>query len=298
MKEGAAALTTSPLPERLEHGSLYDSFYIEYVRRTRPFTMDVHHFHSYFELYCLLSGTRDYFVRDSTYAVEAGDLVFIGPNALHRTLLAGDPAHERIVVHIDDRYVRDVLGEYAELLLGPFEAAAPIVRLRGEQRLRLDALTSRMLEELRTRPPGFELALKTAVAELLLLSARAVHAGHATEASLSSPMHRKMSEIVRYLNANYGEPIKIGELAERFYISPYHMSRSFKAATGFTVIDYLNLTRVKEAQRLLRETRLPITEVAARTGFDNFSHFGKTFKKITRASARDYRKEHNAASPQ
>lgn len=291
-------MTTSSLPERLEHGSLFDSFYIEYVRRTQPFTMDVHHFHSYFELYCLLSGTRDYFVRDSTYAVEAGDLVFIGPNALHRTLLAGDPAHERIVVHIDDRYVRDVLGEHAELLLCPFEAAAPIVRLRGEQRLRLDALTSRMLEELRTRPPGFELALKTAVAELLLLSARAVHAGHATEASLSSPMHRKMSEIVRYLNANYGEPIKIGELAERFYISPYHMSRSFKAATGFTVIDYLNLTRVKEAQRLLRETRLPITEVAARTGFDNFSHFGKTFKKITRASARDYRKEHNAASPQ
>ncbi|PRX62449.1 AraC-like protein [Cohnella sp. SGD-V74] len=291
-------MTTSPLPERLEHGSLYDSFYIEYVRRTRPFTMDVHHFHSYFELYCLLSGTRDYFVRDSTYAVEAGDLVFIGPNALHRTLLAGDPAHERIVVHIDDRYVRDALGEHAELLLGPFEAAAPIVRLRGEQRLRLDALTSRMLEELRTRPPGFELALKTAVAELLLLSARAVHAGHAPEASLSSPMHRKMSEIVRYLNASYGEPIKIGELAERFYISPYHMSRSFKAATGFTLIDYLNLTRVKEAQRLLRETQLPITEIAARTGFDNFSHFGKTFKKITRASARDYRKEHRAASPQ
>ena len=291
-------MTTSPLPERLEHGSLSDSFYIEYVRRTRPFTMDVHHFHSYFELYCLLSGTRDYFVRDSTYAVEAGDLVFIGPNALHRTLLAGDPAHERIVVHIDDRYVRDALGEHAALLLGPFEASAPIVRLRGEQRLRLDTLTSRMLDELRTRPPGFELALKTAVAELLLLSARAVHAGHVAEASLSSPMHRKMSEIVRHLNANYGEAVKIGELAERFYISPYHMSRSFKAATGFTLIDYLNLTRVKEAQRLLRETQLPITEIAARTGFDNFSHFGKTFKKITRASARDYRKEHSAASPQ
>ncbi len=291
-------MTASSLTERLEHGNLPDSFYIEYVSRTQPFTMEAHHFHSYFELYCLLSGTRDYFVRDSTYGVEAGDLVFIGPNVLHRTLLAGDPAHARIVVHIDDRYVRNVLREHAELLLGPFVAAAPIVRLKGEQRLRLDALTDRILEELRMRPPGFELALRSAFAELLLLSARAVQAGHAPEASLSSPMHRKMSEIVRYLNASYGEPIKVGELAERFYISPYHMSRSFKAATGFTVIDYLNLTRVKEAQRLLRATRLPITEIAARTGFDNFSHFGKTFKKITRASARDYRKEHSAASPQ
>lgn len=81
-----------------------------------------------------------------------------------------------------------------------------------------------------------------------------------------------MSEIVRYLNANYAEEIRIGELAERFYISPYYMSRSFKESTGFTVIDYLNLTRVREAQRLLRESRLPVTEIAARTGFDNFTH--------------------------
>lgn len=291
-------MITPPLTDRLDHGSPSDSFYVEYVRRTQPFTMDVHHFHRYFELYCLLSGTRDYFVRDSTYAVEAGDLVFIGPNVLHRTLLAGDPGHERIVVHFDERYVRDALGEHAELLLGPFESAAPIVRLPGDQRIRLDALTSRLLEELHARPPGCELALKMTVAELLLLSARAVSGGHAPEASLASPMHRKMSEIVRYLNANYGEPITIGKLAERFYVSPYHMSRSFKAATGFTIIDYLNLTRVKEAQRLLRESRLPVTEIAARTGFDNFSHFGKTFKKITRASAREYRKEHGVVSLQ
>ncbi|XID93269.1 helix-turn-helix domain-containing protein [Paenibacillaceae bacterium WGS1546] len=291
-------MNTPPLPDRLVHGSPSDSFYVEYVRRTRPFTMNMHHFHPYYELYCLLSGTRDYFVRDSTYAVEAGDLVFIAPNALHRTLLAGDPGHERIVVHIDERYVRDALGEHAGLLLGPFGSDAPIVRLRGDQRLRLDALASRMLEELHARPPGYELALRQTIADLLLLSARAASGGHAPAASLSSPTHRKMSEIVRYLNANYGKPIKIRELADRFYVSPYHMSRSFKAATGFTIIDYLNLTRVKEAQRLLRESRLPITEIAARAGFDNFSHFGKTFKKITRASAREYRKEHSAASPQ
>ncbi|MFC4599619.1 helix-turn-helix domain-containing protein [Cohnella hongkongensis] len=286
------------LPDRLESGSPADSFYVEYVRRTRPFTMDVHHFHPFYELYCLLSGTRDYFVRESTYAVEAGDLVFIAPHVLHRTLLAGDPGHERIVVHFDDRFVRNAFGEHAELLLGPFGSEAPIVRLRGEGRLRLDALTGRLLEELHDRQPGRELALRTAIAELLLLSARAVGDAQAPEPSLASPTHRKMFEIARYLNANYREPIKIGELAERFYVSPYHMSRSFKAATGFTIIDYLNLTRVKEAQRLLRESRLPITEIAARTGFDNFSHFGKTFKKITRASARDYRKAHGAASPQ
>ncbi len=103
---------------------------------------------------------------------------------------------------------------------------------------------------------------------------------------------------IDYIERHYVEEIKVEQLARMSGMIRWQFSRSFKAATGFTVIDYLNLTRVKEAQRLLRATRLPITEIAARTGFDNFSHFGKTFKKITRASARDYRKEHSAASPQ
>jgi len=284
------------LPESLVHGRYSDPFFVEYVRRTQPFTMVGHHFHPYYEVYFLRSGSRSYFVEDTTYEVEAGDLVFIGKNVVHRTLLAGDPRHERIVLHVDDRYVRDVMGPHAELLLSPFEQAGPIVRLRGKDRERLLDLTDRVLQELRDKPPGHELALKQAIAELFLLASRAARGNGPSESGHVSPQHRKMSEIVRYLNANFAEPIRIADLAERFYVSPYHMSRSFKKATGFTLIDYLNLTRVKEAQRLLRESRLSVTEIAARTGFDNFSHFGKTFKKIARVSARDYRKWHGAAS--
>lgn len=83
------------------------------------------------------------------------------------------------------------------------------------------------------------------------------------------------------INESYAEPLSLQGLAERFYVSPYHLSRTFKEATGFTFTDYVNLTRIKEAQRLLRETALSVTEVAAASGFDNFSHFGKTFKNIT-----------------
>jgi len=291
----------SPMPDlpeqQLRHGRFSDPYFVEYVRRSLPYTMEGHHFHPYYEMYCLLSGSRNYFVEDATYGVEAGDLVFIGKNVLHQTLLAANPRHERIVMHIDDRFVRDALGSHAELLLSPFAQSTPVVRLRGEDRERLDALMARMLDELRTKSPGYELALKQAIADLLLLASRSVQCGHPTEPSNVSPLHRKMSEIVRYLNANYAEEIRIGDLAERFYISPYYMSRSFKEATGFTVIDYLNLTRIREAQRLLRESRLSVTEIAARTGFDNFSHFGKTFKKITRTSARDYRKEQRESAP-
>ena len=64
------------------------------------------------------------------------------------------------------------------------------------------------------------------------------------------------------------------ELAQRFFISPYYLSRSFKMATGFSLgIEYINLTRVREAQRLLRETNLKVIVIAERTGFENHRSF-------------------------
>jgi AraC-like DNA-binding protein len=282
--------------EMMNHGTYSDPLYLDYVKRTDPFSMTSNHFHPYYEIYYLLSGSRIYFVKDTTYRVAAGDLVFIDKNVVHKTLLDAEPAHERIVIHIDERFVRDVLMPHETLLLRPFRQLSPIVHLPSDERERLGQTIARMLAELRDKPPGYEISIRHAVTELLLLSARHVVANRPPEPAFVSPVHRKISEVVRYLNANYGDQIRVQELAGRFFISPYYMSRAFKEVTGFTVIDYLNLTRIKEAQRLLRESNLSITAVAAQAGFDNFSHFGKTFKKITRTSARDYRKEQRAAA--
>jgi len=102
-------------------------------------------------------------------------------------------------------------------------------------------------------------------------------------------MHVRMIKVVQYLNDHYAEPLSLTAVAEQFAISTYYLSRTFKSATGFAFSEYINLLRLKEAQRLLRETDLKITDIALRTGFDNFSHFGKAFKKMAALSPRAYR---------
>ncbi|WP_256760821.1 AraC family transcriptional regulator [Cohnella sp. WQ 127256] len=284
------------LPDMMKYGTFSDPSYIEYMKRTAPFTMPTHHFHPYYEIYYLLSGERIYFVKDSTYKVIAGDIVFIDKNVVHKTLHSGKPEHDRIVIHIDDRFFTEAFKAHVPLLLRPFQQQSPIVRLPEEHREHLDQLIKRVLEELHNKPTGYEIYLNQAIMDLLLISSRYVATTVPSEPVYESPLHRKISDVVRYLNANYAEQIRIHELAERFFISPYYLSRTFKEVTGFTIIDYLNLTRIREVQHLLRESNLPITAVAAQTGFDNFSHFGKTFKKITRTSARDYRKIHRSST--
>ncbi len=266
--------------------------YVEFMQRTTPFTMDVDHYHDYYELYYMLSGQRLYFIRDRTYSVEQGDLVFINKHELHKTMQSGEDAHERVIMHFSDAFLESQFAKHADLLRSPFLEAGHIVRLPLQESLGAEQTVRRLLGEIAQRQPGFELAASHAVSELLLTAARHLRQHGPAQLQHATPMHAKISEIIRHINVHFDEPLRLEQIAEQFFVSPYYLSRRFKETTGFTYSDYLILTRIKEAQRLLRETGQSISDISVAVGFDNFSHFGKTFKRIAQASPREYRKLH------
>ncbi|WP_168121011.1 AraC family transcriptional regulator [Paenibacillus sp. HB172176] len=275
-------------PSSLSFGET-SQFYIEYMKRSEPYNMTSEHYHSYYEIYYLLSGKRVYFIRDRSYSVEAGDLVFINKHDVHKTMQLGDPSHERLIIHANDHWIRKWYGEHAELLLSPFQQTCPVLRLPHREQVDIQTSARTLLKELRGKEPGFDLMARQACIDIMLISARYLLHHEPTPFTHVSPLHAKISDIVHHINGHFREPIRLNELAERFFISPYYLSRMFKEVTGFSFSDYITLTRVKEAQRLLSETTLSITEIAGQVGFDNFSHFGKTFKRVTSMSPRHYR---------
>ena len=76
------------------------------------------------------------------------------------------------------------------------------------------------------------------------------------------------------------EDISVNQLAEILYVSPYHLCHEFKNATGKTIIQYLNTTRILHAQRLMLETDYNITQISREVGFSNLTHFNRTLKKL------------------
>lgn len=271
-------------------GSVTDLF-VEYMKRSEPFTMPAEHYHDYYEIYYMLSGQRIYFIHDRSYSVEQGDLVFINKLAVHKTMQNGEAAHERAIIHFDNELLQPLAESHVKLLLSPFRQQSHVIRLPRQEQLAADQLIRRLLNEIQQKQPGYELIPKQAVIELLLTVARYLQWNEPAPLHLATPIHAKISEIVRYINTHFSEVLRLGTLAEQFYISPYYLSRMFKEITGFAIPDYVALTRIKESQRLLRETTMTVSDIAAAVGFDNFSHFGKTFKKITHLSPREYRKE-------
>jgi AraC-like DNA-binding protein len=101
----------------------------------------------------------------------------------------------------------------------------------------------------------------------------------------------KIDTVFKYVNNNFQNHISLDEIADEVSMTVPAFCRYFKKATGKTFTQLVNEYRVVHATKLLLESQMSITDICFECGFNNFSHFNKTFNEITGKSASNYRKE-------
>lgn len=98
-----------------------------------------------------------------------------------------------------------------------------------------------------------------------------------------------IQNIMRYLDEHYMEPLQLQNLGERFHISQFYLSHIFKAETGLSPMKYVMCRRIGEAQNMLMNTVMPVSEIGAGLGFNDNCHFSTTFKKYVGLTPTQYR---------
>lgn len=98
------------------------------------------------------------------------------------------------------------------------------------------------------------------------------------EAISRSVSNERVKKAIAYVRRHMAESISLDDISRHVGISKYHLSREFKAFTGMTVIDTVNLIRCSEARRQI-ETGVSVSSAAISCGFENLSYFTRTFKK-------------------
>ena len=267
-----------------------DLFLAEYHLRSEAYNMPSNHYHDAYEVYYLISGERYYFIKDRTYHIITGDLVLINPNELHKTNQAGSPFHERIMLNFKKEFLNG--WDKSDTYLSIFNNDVNVIRLDPLQQGRIHELLLKIINECENQQEGFMEYSKALLTELLILIFRYLQQTPRLIQNQAYETSEKIFEVVRYLNGHYQDDLSFKTIKDRFFISPYHFSRTFKKITGFNFIEYLNSVRTREAQKLLQETKLSVTEISEKVGFDNLTHFGRVFKKITGVSPSYYRKTH------
>ena len=97
------------------------------------------------------------------------------------------------------------------------------------------------------------------------------------------------------MDAASHEEWPVRRLARVSHVSEAHFARSFKQAFGVPPHRYLLTRRIERASALLRDTNLPITEIAFQTGWESLGTFGRTFRDITGESPGAIRTRERAA---
>lgn len=276
---------------QLAYGREDDDFFFEHVRRRAKFHCSPH-FHRSFEIYYLIAGRRHYFIKNRSYDVQAGDLVFIDRLDPHQTSDFGDPGHERILINFRELFLTGG-ADYPlvpAMAFAAFREAGWLLRPKPDDRAFAESLLGRIAGELTRRDTGWESYVRLLLTELLLFAVRRMNDRPAEEST--HPMHRKVAEIVRFIDEHYAEPLELANLARDFYVSAPYLSRSFRKVTGFTLTAYVHFARVRAAQRLLRDTGGRMLAIAEAAGFESLAQFNRIFKRVAGTTPRAYRGQH------
>jgi len=269
--------------------------YIEEVIREEFFDMKYHHYHSSYEVYYLIEGERYYFIDRRVFRAAAGSLVFIDKNRIHKTSPVDKPYHHRLLFQIDDICMNQWSCDSAFLNL--FQDEISVIPLSESQQQQLQSRLKEIRQEASQKEPGFEHMIEHIVWQILLLACRAKLSNRdlllpTIPAASHLPKENSVkivSQVADYLAANYTKENSLDEIAGRFYINKYYLSRIFRQVTGVTMREYLHIQRIQRAAELLKNTLDPVTEIAHASGFDTVSYFEKIFRRYCGMSPREYR---------
>lgn len=100
-----------------------------------------------------------------------------------------------------------------------------------------------------------------------------------------------VKKALEYLEQNYVHKLTLTDVAEKTYVSQWHLSKLLNKYTGKNFSELLNHIRIEEAKKLLADPSLRIGEIAEQVGFIDFAHFSRVFKKQTGISANEYRNQ-------
>jgi AraC-like DNA-binding protein len=109
--------------------------------------------------------------------------------------------------------------------------------------------------------------------------------------ALEGPKSMRLDTTLQYLKDNFAEPLRLTSVARKAGFSVPAFSRIFKQATGTSFLVYLRNIRVEHAKMLLRTTTLSAEQIAQACGFQSQHHLIRSFKKVTKSTPGNYRKD-------
>jgi len=238
------------------------------------------HYHDFDKLVITITGNISYNIEGKTYGLKPYDLLLVQHNEIHKPIIHDNNAYERIIVYISPSFLEAYKTQDYDLgycFKKAVDEKTHLIRLAKMPNHPLIQTINKLEKSFENHQYASELERKLLFLEFMIELNRAsiIHSINYVHNESYNP---KILEIIKYIQDHLTDDISIDTIASETYMSRYHMMRTFKAETGYTIHEYINQKRLILAKQQLREN-IPVTEVCYNCGFKDYTSFLRAFKK-------------------
>lgn len=249
------------------------------------------HWHTAIEIIMPTSNFYTVVIGRTTYHLQERDVLVIPPGELHEVIAPTDGL--RRILMFDYSLINSLKG-----ITNTFTVLNQprLITKRNDSKTNyeLTKLYDEITDEYNSNYTLKEAAIYSLIIKMFVILGRkymnAEHIFPDVKLNKQKGYIEKFNMIFDYINENYMEEISLDTISDVAGFSKFHFSRLFKQFTDMSFYDYLNQRRVKEAEKLLLNPNLSITEVAMRSGFSSISTFNRVFKNFKECTPTEFKK--------
>ncbi len=254
------------------------NYELNHVITTDPFHITYHN-HDFYEVLYFVSGSLKYMIEGTVYNLRPGDLVLTHNKEMHKPIIDFSKPYERYILWIHPRFIKELGDNYTNLSTC-FEHAAQnnshLLRPSSSMQILMSNLFKNLENTDLDDSFGNSLLKKSYITTLLVYLNR-ISLENLYEVEYWVDYDPRVNEIIKYINNNLDEAISLDNIADRFYLSKYHLCRLFKKNVGLTIYQYIIKKRLIVAKSLLISGS-SVRSAFISSGFSDYSNFLKSFK--------------------
>lgn len=241
------------------------------------------HFHADIELSLITSGYVVFVINQHKYRLEAGDVILVNRNVPHSI---EQPRECRSIwLAVNSLFCSSYFPDLSKIRFQDFlfDKKHPL-----NQSLTLDI--QQLLEISESQVNAYELKMQEILNRIFFLLLSQTNYVCLTDTLVNSEAERmgRLHHIIDYIEKNFNQKPRLEDLAAEMKLSPDYLSHFIKDTLGITFRDYVARLRLHKAVELMEKKSVRQLDLLLLTGFTDYRHFSRAFKKAYGVAPEDY----------
>lgn len=225
------------------------------------------------------TGSGTLFYKDTTYSLVPGDCVFINCRHKYYHQTAANDLWQLSWVHFDGPTAAAIYSKYIE------RGGSPVFHPRNLPKYQ--SILNNLYNIASGSSHVRDMEINTELSSLLTVL---MQDAWPADNSVNQGKKNDLLSLKNYLDSNFTEKITLDDLAQRYYINKFYLTRIFKEQFGTSINNYLLDLRITRAKSLLRFSDLTADAIGLECGIGSGYYFSRVFKQVEGISPSEYRK--------